>query len=121
MNGNRRVVRGAFTLLELLVVITIVGVMLGLLLAAVQKARAAAARLRCQNNLKQLSLALHQHAGDHRVLPPGFRSPSNADRMPYSGWTISILPYLEQSSLHQRVLAAYAAQLSPFQPPRTPG
>jgi prepilin-type N-terminal cleavage/methylation domain-containing protein/prepilin-type processing-associated H-X9-DG protein len=109
-----------FTLLELLVVLAIISVLLGLLLPAVQKVREAAARLKCQNNLKQLALALHQYAGDHRIFPPGHRSPRHPDRMPFSGWTLSISPYLEQTSLYQNALAAYRAEPSPFRnPPHT--
>jgi prepilin-type N-terminal cleavage/methylation domain-containing protein/prepilin-type processing-associated H-X9-DG protein len=113
--------RRAFTLIELLVVLAILGTLMGLLLSAVQKVREAAARAACVNNLRQCALALHTYHNDRGAFPPGFRSGTAAQPMPYSGWTLSVLPYVEQQGLYAQALASYAAQVSPFRPTPHPG
>ncbi len=89
--------RSGFTLVELLVVIAIIGVLVGLLLPAVQAAREAARRMQCQNNLKQIGLALHNYESAYRSLPWGAKGGHGFS------WTTDILPFAEQSSLWEAV------------------
>jgi prepilin-type N-terminal cleavage/methylation domain-containing protein/prepilin-type processing-associated H-X9-DG protein len=91
--------RPAFTLIELLVVIAIIGILIALLLPAVQAAREAARRAQCVNNLKQMGLALANYEGVHQALPPGYVSkvdPSGNETGPGWGWAAMILPQMEQ-------------------------
>lgn len=98
--------RRAFTLVELLVVIAIIGVLLSLMLPAVQAAREAARRLVCMNNLKQMGLAMSLHHEAHRQYPSGWTTlDKNTGKPTASGnpgwaWSAQILPYLEQGSVY---------------------
>ncbi len=94
---HRRQHHAAFTLVELLVVITIIGILIALLLPAVQAARAAARRMTCQNNLKQIVLANHTFATAFGHLPYGDKKNATDDK--YVGPGVHILPYLEQVAL----------------------
>ncbi|MBL8868032.1 MAG: DUF1559 domain-containing protein [Planctomycetia bacterium] len=102
--------RKAFTLIELLVVIAIIAILIGLLLAAVQNVRAAAARLKCQNNLKQIALALHNHHDVHGRFPASDASPGydhiTSVREPGPGkrgnWMIYLLPFIERENEFRR-------------------
>ncbi len=112
--------RAAFTLVELLVVITIIGVLIALLLPAVQAAREAARRLGCRNNLKQIGLALHNYAEQYAAFPPGaivsgsYPASKKLDYDPWpeatgsqagvhgTSWMLQILPFMEQNALFDR-------------------
>jgi prepilin-type N-terminal cleavage/methylation domain-containing protein len=87
--------RFGFTLVELLVVIAIIGVLVALLLPAVQSAREAARRSKCINNLKQIGLGVHNYEGVYRTFPIGHYDCC------YGTWLLSLLPYIEQNSLYQ--------------------
>lgn len=110
-------IRAGVTLLELLVVIGIIALLMGLLLGAVQAARSAATRTQCQNNLRQLGLAVQHHHDTTNLLPSGHRSVADPDGMPLSGWTLSVMPFVEQGAILQQAQAAYAISSSPFRDP----
>jgi prepilin-type N-terminal cleavage/methylation domain-containing protein/prepilin-type processing-associated H-X9-DG protein len=100
--------RRAFTLVELLVVITIIGILVALMLPAVQAAREAARRLQCKNNLKQIGLALHNYHATRQSFPPGYVSTVGSggpadDKGPGWGWAAAILPYIEEGSTHRQI------------------
>jgi prepilin-type N-terminal cleavage/methylation domain-containing protein/prepilin-type processing-associated H-X9-DG protein len=116
--------RLGFTLIELLVVIAIMAILMGLTLAAVQRVREAAARAKCQNNVRQLALALHQYHDANGAFPQGHRPVTvfrPASDFPLSGWPLSILPYLEQPALYNQAVAAYRKNWMPFPPNAHPG
>ncbi len=109
--------RGGFTLVELLVVIAIIGVLVALLLPAIQAAREAARRSQCINNLKQWGLAMQLYHDSHKILPAGATAPDpqTAGVPPRQTWVMRIWPYVEQNNLAaQNVLAREF-----FSPPAT--
>lgn len=102
--------RPAFTLVELLVVISIVGILTGLLMSAVQRVRAAAARVACANKLRQIGLSLHGYHDANQVLPPGMSRKADNGAFPYLSWNARILPHLEQEALWREIQSAYAVK-----------
>jgi prepilin-type N-terminal cleavage/methylation domain-containing protein len=109
-----RTARSAFTLIELLVVIAIIAILIALLVPAVQKVREAAARTQCQNNMKQISLALHGYHDAKKSFPK-----CKAIGAAGISWYCHILPYLEQQAIYQQLdenLAAYNSAATPALP-----
>lgn len=106
MQATHSHTKRGFTLVELLVVIAIIGILVGLLLPAVQAAREAARRMQCSNNLKQITLTLHNYHDVHKTFPPGFvavagnnNGTEDSDAANW-GWAPLILPQIEQSALY---------------------
>ena len=96
--------RKAFTLVELLVVIAIIGILIVLLLPAVQSAREAARRTQCRNNLKQIGMAIHNFVAAKKVLPPGYIAGTNPDSTtPGWGWATHILPFVEENTIYMQI------------------
>lgn len=96
--------KAAFTLIELLVVLAIIAVLLGLLLPAVQKVRAAAARLKCASQNREVGLALHNYHDAHGAFPPGQGSMYNSHPDQGFSWAGFLLPFIEQDNLYREFI-----------------
>ncbi len=105
---RRASARPALTLVELLVVIAIIGILIGLIVPAVQQVRESAARIQCANNLKQIGLAAHQYHSAYGCFPAGIQVNGPC---PFSSWLTQLLPYIEQHPLWAATTNAYAADL----------
>src|SRR6187551_454616 len=97
--------QGGFTLVELLVVIAIIGILVALLLPAIQAARESARRAQCTSNLKNVALALHTYHDSKKEFPAAVRYPKGTNYQPlddtrlFWNWAIDILPYIEETTL----------------------
>lgn len=108
LHGRRRLTKptSAFTLIELLVVVGIVGILVSLLLPAVQSVREAARQTSCKNNMRQLGIGLHNYHDTHRTLPPGcieWRASNAHPTRRQFAWSALLLPFIEQQNVHQQI------------------
>ncbi len=124
----RGAARLGFTLVELLVVITIIGVLMSLLLPAVQQIREAARRMSCANNIKQLGLAILNYETTHQVFPFGiaYDGPHDGTQIPPGtsltgkGWLVSVLPQLEQQALFDQMTPGFSGPMNSDEGMRSP-
>src|SRR5262245_40234739 len=102
MEHSRRIRAAGFTLVELLVVIAIIGILVALLLPAIQAAREAARRTQCANNLKNIGLALHNYADAKKTLPPATGLVMGLGEINGGTWVVKIWPYIEEQALYDK-------------------
>ncbi len=100
---TRRAMRRGFTLVELLVVIAIIGVLVALLLPAIQAARESARRSQCQNNLRQMGIGMTQFLDAKKHFPPGEFKPAGVPISAGVGWSAWFLPYIEEQAIYERI------------------
>lgn len=109
--------RNGFSLIELLTVIAVLGVLIGLLLSAVQNVRGAAVRAACANNLRQLGHACHMYHDLHSQLPPSYGDAPELGPGRVLTWPVRILPFIEQDNLYNLSIAAHRAESIDFRNP----
>jgi prepilin-type processing-associated H-X9-DG protein/prepilin-type N-terminal cleavage/methylation domain-containing protein len=119
--GKSHRCHAALTLVEVIVVLAIIGILMALILPAVQKARAAADSAACLNNLRRIGVALHSHLAAQRLFPPQSPLLNDSPGAPFSyegiGWCVYILPHVEQDNLWSLVERAYQQDPHPWTPP----
>ena len=101
--GSKNHQKRGFTLVELLVVIAIIGILIGMLLPAVQQVREAARRIQCANNVRQASLAVLNFESSNMRFPAGWTSENDSNLLPGWAWSAQILPFLEQGNLASQI------------------
>lgn len=108
------------TLIELLVAMSVMLIVVGLVAAAIMKVRSSAMNVACLNNMRQIGLAMNLYHNNNHSFPSGHHSLRNTSRPPMSGWTMDMLPYIEQRALHTSMTDAYKKSFNPFNsPPHT--
>src|SRR3989442_1755716 len=105
---NIRRLSSGFTLVELIVVIGIISLLMAMIFPAVMRVRGAADKLLCEDNLRQIGISLHLYENDYRRLPPGCSFEGGKSDQPHMSWLTRILPYIEEDSLWQHAVQAYA-------------
>src|SRR5687767_10640340 len=121
MSGRSVRCRRGFTLVELLVVIAIIGILIALLLPAVQAAREAARRMQCSSNLKQIGLALHKYHDSFKAFPIGALTTAAGTGNATAGdwvWTTTILPHIEQEAIFTNLAPGKSPKAPPATDPR---
>lgn len=109
--------RHAFTLVELLVVIGVISLLMALLTPAIQKVRAAADKMLCASNMRQIGIALHLYHNDYERFPPGYTSNRPGEPYPRMTWLVRLLPYIEQDALWRTTAIAYQQNRIAFNNP----